>query len=343
MFLVGKHIPQFILDLPNEALDSPMGPMLRQMMQSVQDAIRDRSIGHQVDPSAVNSQRRGGASSSSTQPRLTRRLGEKTKHLWTTAVVLDRSNRAVVVRKLREYAPDASGKQNVNELVNLCMSLPENHAFPALDLLRLAVAEDENNCEIVARTMPKLIARFGPDAENSCRPSFMMLLRCAVNCFYTERGAGPLLKDPEIAYSLLATTIAGLNYDHAGVKKTAAMLALNLAGAQYRFPSAVPKLSDDNTIWVVSTLSEKLVKDASLMPSEEAFHVISALGVLTGDNPEAFQLTQAMEVSLERYADPMYGDDPRYDDVTRRVAERTQKMLQDGLSEDRNEQLDAQA
>lgn len=54
MFLVGRHIPRHILELPQQAMSSPLGPMLRPIIDSMQTAIVQQSIGHEWTSATAN-------------------------------------------------------------------------------------------------------------------------------------------------------------------------------------------------------------------------------------------------------------------------------------------------
>lgn len=297
MFLTESHIPQYILDLPNDALNSPMGPMLRNIMQSAQGTIRDQSIGHEVqlddEPDVSAARTTAGAPSRK----------HKTAKLWKTPTVMQRANRAAIVSKTRELCPNLKGDEGVSALVDKCISLPPSTAFPVLDLLRLEGLKNSTDCSLLARSVPRLLKAFCHDGSKPARPAFMMTLRCAVNCFQFSEAASFILKNAQTLEAMISGAVDGLNHEHPGVKKAGAVLALNIVGAHERNPTVVPALNMDNYTLLLSALCEILSTDAEALPEQVAEYAIPTLAVLIDGDADALQMAQAFGADVSRYAE----------------------------------------
>lgn len=297
MFLVQRHIPQYILDLPNEALNSPMGPMLRSMMDNMQSTIRDQSAGHELQLGANPT---GTASAPPSRK-------HSTAHLWGSPALLTNSKRSVVVAKLREFSPDATGAEDVAALVALAMAQPPRFAFPALDLLRLACTTSVAEGEALARALPILLGRFCEDTGDEARPSFMMAVRAAVNCFKHASVTKFILSDKECRAAALTSSVAAIGHAHKSVRVAGSALALNLAGAHERDGASVPALTFDDAALLLSALCNVLQPEAELQHADVARYIIPALAVLIDADEDALQMAQVFGADVKRYADASAG------------------------------------
>ncbi len=306
MFLVQKHIPQYILDLPNDALNSPMGPMIRNIMQTAQGAIRDQSIGHEVQ---FNGQPGAAQARGTNIPASSKK--QKTISLWKTPTTMQRANRTAIVSKLREFAPDFKGDEGIAALVDLCLSLPPGSAFPALDLLRLEGLKSSSNCNLLARALPRVMKNFCHDTSKSARPAFMMALRCAVNCFHFAEGASFVRLNAEVREVVITGAIDGMNHEHPAVKKAGGILALNLVGAHERNPTMVPALNMDDAALLLSGICEMLQPEADVLPTEVACYVIPTLAVLIDEDDDALQMARAFGAHVSHYAKESNGFDEK--------------------------------
>lgn len=300
MFLVGVHIPQYILDLPNEALNSPLGPMLRQVMQSAQSSIRDRSLGHEMNFDGNNT----ASSSSNTllpSTNVSSSTKTRTRAMWTTPVTLTRSNRVAVVAKLKEFEPSMTGNENAEQLLKVVETQNAGNAFPALDLVRLAALQSADECVLVAKSVPKLVKQFCSDTSASSRAAFMMTVRAIVNCFAFSAGESALL-DASQREIVVSTAADSVRHAHKAVQSAGAALILNIAGAQARRPKDIEALSFDEVTMLVSCLSERLTTDTEEMNNQTAQYLVQALAVLINEDDEALQLAQVLGANTEHYS-----------------------------------------
>lgn len=215
MFLLNTHIPQHILDLPGEALNSPIGPMLRSMVDGMQRTIIEQSMPHQMNFNHNASM----ASTSSSAPRDTNGGGSQ-KNDEVTALVaqlvqnpvkLASGNVTGIWNKLKsvdETLPRAVRTgEDASALVEFALKGPASEVFPALDLLRLSLMTFDNEAtesfeSVTKQVSNNLLKLFGKYAlieyQDATYGAQLMTIRLAVNMFAIEKGRQKVLKDNEI-------------------------------------------------------------------------------------------------------------------------------------------------
>lgn len=280
--------------------------MLRPMIESMQNAIRDQSAGHEVQ-----------LASASSAP-VTPTPANAARQYWETPVTLERANRAAVVAKLKEYVPEFDESVGVAGLVALAVRLPAEKAFPAVDLLRLRAVVDEQSAEIVAKETVNLLERFVLDVK-APRPARTMTLRTAVNCFKFSASAAVLLADGS-RETVIEACVCALGDESAPVRKTAACLVLNVAGAARRAQNVVQPLGEDHSVRLVFTVGERLNSTAAPVP-EEVQALLSSLIVLVDNDPDARELLRTLDFNLARYTDPAKSADVKTRAVARHLSQ----------------------
>jgi len=163
MFLVNTTIPQYILDLPNEAMNSPMGPMIRPMIESMSNQIRDASAGHELVHTKANKSvaSNGVHGSVDDAYRLFKELGISSKPSLISSGRLE-----LISKKLLEFNPnckefliklvdndsnvvkDSSESidfSSLNEIFKLMKnSNASSQLFPVLDLTRILILSQKS-------------------------------------------------------------------------------------------------------------------------------------------------------------------------------------------------------
>lgn len=316
-FLLGEsaEIPRYIIDLPNEAINSPLGPMLRPLLENMQSVIRDQSLGHEVELAGSslpfdprNAQSKYASASDSTPKIDGANPGEQ--------VFFTRANRTVVMMKLKEFDPFfvEDEENNVRALLRSEARLAAEIAFPALDLLRLGALVDEQSCVHVAEVTPRFLQKYVLDhsAPRSCR---LMTLRLAANCFKHPCGAKVLCAAESIEI-LVEALAESLSHEHASIPKTAGALAFNLTDAPQRFPEHVAKLSEDDAVRVTWALVERANNQLVASTPDEAFPLLGALVNLVENHEGVCDLLRTLDLDLSRYID----ENICTDDRTRKLA-----------------------
>lgn len=270
-FLLGAGIPQYILDLPREALDTPLGAALRPMLDSMQTSVRDASAGHEllVPPPPP---RLSAISACAKEP-----------------FILAAANVAPILAKARVFDERLTASPpGVDDLLASIARLKPTRAFPALDLLRIALASSPSSA--ATRALPGLLARFldasAPDA------AAFMCLRVAVNIL-AHTPTLPLTGD------LVEAVAAGL-LRPGRPARTAAMLGCNIAGARRRGGKV---LGEDEAVRLVCAVVER-AGNGGWVDGVEAHALVGCVGVLVVDDVDSRELVRTLDLDLAPFIDP---------------------------------------
>lgn len=303
-FLLGDAIgiPKYIIDLPNEAMDSPLGPMLRPILDNMQTVIREQSQGHEIELSENSSllASRAPQSFSISNPNSS---AENSGESPCEQVLFSRANRSAVLSKLKEFDPQFSdsGTSIIAALLASEARLPADRAFPALDLLRLGALENADDCASIVEIVPNLLQKYVLDIAIP-RPARMMTLRIAANCFKYSCGAQALCSPKNIEV-LVDAVSESMNHDHTAVTKAAVALTFNLTDAPIRFGNKVPRLSEEHSVRVACALVERARSQLVVSAPEESFPLLGALQNLASHDEDARELLRTLDLDLSRYID----------------------------------------
>lgn len=320
-FLVGKSIPQYILDLPSEAMNSPLGPMIRPVIEQMQSAIQQQSVGHEVQFQSSSTARAATSSPMpSATPSTSSIAGSRSRSYWSIPVTLQKGDRNVITSKLQEFVPEY--KLGDGDFIDLSLSVPPQKSFPALDLMRLDVAEKESVAEKFVAQFRALATRFILN-EDVPAPACMMTLRGAVNVFKHAAPTENFCRAEEIEV-IVESIATALTKENAQIRKTGALLALNLAGAHRRHPQA-PKLGEDHSVRLLFSMVERLSATETPAP-EEAGPLLSALNVFVDGDADALVLVKTFGLDLEVYQNAKSCADA----YTRTAASELAKLLSSG-------------
>lgn len=291
-------IPSYIVDLPREAMDSPMGAMLRPMIDNMQNGIRDQSAGHELnfDASAPAT----APVSTAAAPTAIARCAEK-------PILLTLSNVAPVLAKLREFDSEYPRDNTANESPPIPQLLAAEKravpgkAFPALDLLRMAVLRDSQSASMVCSALSTLLERHVLDTT-APRPDRMMALRVAVNIFGFKDSTVSAMSGSNVE-TLVEAAALGLGHDHAAVTKTAAALAMNIAGASRRHPDVLKPLSEELVVRLTFAAVERANADGA-SSKDDALPLIGAIAIAANADADSRELVKSLDLDLTPYIDP---------------------------------------
>jgi len=206
-FLTGKGIPDYIINLPSEVLSTSMGQMIRPMIDSMQNGIRDASIGHEVNL--------GNGHGSAPLPKSAPEYPDLDM-LHREKIQLAKANRDAIKKKLREL-DSSTDPDSLQSLFSYLEGSSRGDAFPALDLIRL-YALNPTHSKTIRDRVKWMLERFvlmkgtGVGERASC----MMALRTVVNLLFVGEVSGALLgEDSEV---LVDAAVEGLQHEHAQVR-----------------------------------------------------------------------------------------------------------------------------
>lgn len=306
IFLLDKHIPQHILDLPSEALNSPLGPFIRPMIDQMQAAVTTQSMGHQVQLPTSSS-----LPTSSNLP--------TSPAYWKPPITLSKANRQAIQTKLHQQSPEtfaAETPPTYPQLLQYALTTPDlQSAFPALDYLRLLALEQSHADKIVLE-ISNIANRFVLADDVPPIPC-MMALRIFVNLFKHASTTTLMCKNPP-AGDLVESACTSLEKDHPALRKTAALLLLNFSGAPRRHPNATP-LTEDHIVRIAYAAVARLNHGETPKP-DEATPLLQSIYILAEASPDIKDLISAFELSLDQYQDSASCSDRDTHEVAARVA-----------------------
>mmetsp|Transcript_11703 Transcript_11703/g.23825 ORF Transcript_11703/g.23825 Transcript_11703/m.23825 type:complete len:303 (-) Transcript_11703:847-1755(-) len=302
MFLLNKHIPQYILDLPSEAMNSPLGPLIRPMIDGMQAQIQQASVGHEAfdiptpQPAVLSS-------------------------IAPPPALFDKGNVAVIARKLKAFDPkfDLEQREDVEYLWTSLTRLDQDHAFPALDLMRLRALECEDTCGPLVHKVDEILTNY-VEAEAVSRPSLMMSLRLFANLFCHMSSLLLLMsKGEDLILRLCEAALLGVEHAHVSVREAGAALALNLSDPRCKLP-------EDAAIRLLYGL-EGALQVVNLNEAITVFQVLSAFGLILSRDSELHNIAKALEPNLSRF---LSRDNP--DDVQKCAEEISAVLRKDSLA-----------
>lgn len=257
MFLVNSHIPQYILDLPGEALNSAIGPMLRPMVDGMQRAIIEQSMSHQVNfnnasANSVSTSTGAGNAASNTAPSASsgaRDAFDSNRvfdELVNNPVKLGHGNVSGIRNKLKSI--DGSlpttirNGEDANALIKFALHGSASEVFAALDLLRLTLASidgeaSENSGTILERvceSLLQLIEKFGVgDYSDATYGAQLMTIRLAVNVFAVGGSNAKVVKNTDLVDGAVEACEHALSAwrDTSGMKDSERSRRLSVAAA----------------------------------------------------------------------------------------------------------------
>lgn len=285
-FLVDKGIPRYILDLPAQAMSSPLGPMIRPIIEQMQVAIQHNSVGHEVQLPSNSSAANPRATQTSreapvvkiTQPQRTRTVSLP---YCANPITLSKGDRSLITTRLLQISPTATPSDPLS-LIPLSLSLPPQQAFPALDLIRLHIPTDPHLALQFATQFPSFSSHF-INSDNAPHSSAIMTLRAALNCF-VHPAPTKHFSTPDNLQTIVDPICTAFTHTHVAVRKTAALLALNLAGAQTRNPE-LPELPEEHVSCLMLHIVGLLT--AHGYDHEDSRALLTALIVLADGDPDA--------------------------------------------------------
>lgn len=298
-FLTGRSIGDDILTLPQKLIATPLGASLRPMLEAQQQRMTEfyTSNGGQANP--LQSLVAAPTSSSAT------RVATPPFVLFTAQKSTDR-----VVAKLREFVSAHAesftsderaavaalvperllSSMSIVPLVALARKLPLGKRFPALDLLRVALADaDAVRAVRAAPDCVRDLVQILSEPVEADAAATRMALRCIANLFASVEGRALALALPSGAHEsdggvALITTCRAL--EHLGDEQTAIGAASCAFNLTHLFsPDAA------NADVAPAPADAHLSEDAQMQLSAA---LASALGAIDGQNKAAPILLSAL-------------------------------------------------
>lgn len=294
-FLVGRGIPSYITDLPQEVLTTPFGQMIRPMIDQAQQAMQQGFTDHQLRfpshplpsasphvASANESERPKQTEHSTKLPLIARRLREPVR--------LANANVEKIKQRMSEYAAGANG-DTVNGLLAALQTVEPSQAYPMLDLLRVKALQS-NVGLTVANAVPALLKIY-------CQPpapplANLMALRCVCNVMASEQGSAALLATANqiVVVDAVADGLAG---DNEKIREASTASAHNIIRSQWQ--NTAPGLTEEAYIRLLGAVGEALTGLQETAPDcNQVSWLLCALGAMCHKWEGAKQLALAMDM-----------------------------------------------
>lgn len=268
-FLTGQHIPQFILDLPREALDSPIGPMLTAVIEPMQEAIIQQSASHRLSTANAS----GAPTSECPKPAATSERAQPPAPaparcaIATTPVMVGTGNADRIAARLREVAPKlpvairCAG--DVQAHLTFLSTSGAGDALASLDLLRTSALSKEVGSGLENRVQALLERFVSAEVIASHRGTVIMAMRTAMNLLSNDGVAQAWVDARRVDEldAVVAAIATGLQGDGATddvlVAKAAAGLARNLVVGR----RGCVKHGEDMTVRLLFEVHRRVEKD----------------------------------------------------------------------------------
>ena len=217
-----------------------------------------------------------------------------------------------VIKKLKEFNAVVPGDQRVDEsvleqlpsltsssspdpgLVSALLTVlqwPEQHTFPALDILRssllnsgaVSLITEKSSLDQVFSSCLRHVASSSP------APAQMLSLRCLTNLFHCEAGHQLMRTYRDSVVSRVMEKLFPVPEDNKNIQIAAATLMLNYA------VSVNQKFDDETQVQLLSVLSINFL--TFITDWEARFRVLVGVGTLLASSPEAVEYGKTLELS----------------------------------------------
>lgn len=293
MFLTGHGIPAYIANLPAEVLSSPMGAMIRPMIDSMMPRTAGETVLQPATDMVVLLRREPILADAGDPVRAVSRLKQLVAQSGSAAAqaLLGESSSAWdgAARMLLEADSACSPEQAHRLLGSLeaCVrELQGSAAFVPLDLLamlllhgdfRRAVLGGEDGATTLVGLGHVVTSRVMP------QPVKIGLMRVLLNLFADEVGVSYALRPAVLEFSC-AQVLAHIEASQVWVRLTAASLMFNMA-------LYLPRTLDAASIELLAHAMQIAEHEAD---ADVLVRLVLALGHLTRDNPDAIAMAKSM-------------------------------------------------
>ena len=294
-FLVGRGIPQHIVDLPGEILATPMGQMLAPMLQQMtpsgtsipftdNSASTAQSVGQAATAAATATTVKFPVESFTTfdQPLkvdgLAKKLEEFNASQATSDLKLSDSEVKVVIGIAKGLVRMSDGNF---EIMMKISKWKKADMFPLLDILRFKCLKNSfDNHDQVEQTAKLFLSSLAPDHK--------------VNSMLAVRGLANMVQTPKwrplvTSSDQLSSVLALLPTDHANLEVSVTSLLLNMSVVQ------LSEKSLETSILLASSLVLQVLP--VLCQEEAVYRALTSLGnIVISGQEEVTQFLLSLEV-----------------------------------------------
>lgn len=292
LFLLGKAIPQDIIDLPNRALSTPLGQMIRPAIEQYQQqmvqqyAPIDQTIGGGARAATANPHSHLNVPLFSLAAPIPHDSGalsapiDRLKQLLS-GQVLPQSVAGLAGQSIAGVAALAQGPLDVlvGDLCKLVKGLAEENRYPVWDLLRVAALNEK--CSFDSHILAEVLAA-------TTKLSQIAALRLVQNILLRP---SPLIAAP-VDVATAKFLAKGIENEQIGVRKAACMAAYNFVCA---------RSSQEASVVLVSAAGHAIKGRRDAPDSLEALSYILCLGTAAYGVPSICSAIISLQLDLTQY------------------------------------------
>jgi len=307
-FLVGKGIPQHILDLPNEILSTPMGQMLAPMIQQMTPSGTSLPSNMGSGASAANGLANGATGGFSTPPN-TQKEVQKTSFPFKDFITFDQPLKVDgLSKKLEEFnnaqknddtkLTDSEVKVVLGIAKGLVRLSDENftiltkvnkweksQTFPLLDILRSKCLKPSfDNSEQIKEVLKLFESNLTPESQVNA-----MLAARGLSNVLSNTKLQHVLSDFEAQEKIICTASALLPTSHQNLEISLVSVLYNISVLQ------IQKANLEGSVLLASSIATQVLP--SLTQDEAIYRSLMALGNIIVTGPaEVKEFLQSMEI-----------------------------------------------
>ena len=303
-FLVGKGIPQHILDLPNEIMATPLGQMLAPMIQQMTPSGNSLPSNAMNQTTASTGFQSGATNSNNTQKEVSNisfpfkdfisfdqplKVDGLSKKLEEFNNAQENEQTKLTESELKVVLGIAKGlvrlsDENFGTLTKL-KNWEKTQIFPLLDILRYKCLKPSfDNAEQVKQVLTLFESCLSPESQ--------------VNSMLAARGLTNILSNPklqhvlsefEVQEKIICTASALLPTNHQNMEISVVSVLYNISVLQ------IQKANLEGSVLLASSIATQVLP--SLDQDEAVYRSLMALGniIVTGP-PEVKEFLQSMEI-----------------------------------------------
>eukprot|EP00871_Galdieria_phlegrea_P000421 jgi/Galph1/137/GphlegSOOS_G4767.1 len=296
-FLVKRGIPEDILNLPETALDTPLGSMLKPLIENLQQQFRE-SIG---SSSFLTSPGDNFSAATASSPLNTQHTNNGTTNLellqnhlkeYQSPFLLKNIDEKLVNKKLLELHPNL---ESISEesLLQLLYDCDSSKVFPILDRLRFSVlTQRELACRIIDSHLCIFLKKYCVvDAPWS---AMLMTFRLLTNMFSHSDVINRFLSREYNRQLFIESLNCGFHHSKPSVVETACTALRNFCGWLYFSKINVPEDELFCLIHETGVLFQR--EDVVSYGESVTIHLLVSIGFLCLYHESLLELAKAIEV-----------------------------------------------
>jgi hypothetical protein len=316
IFLTGAGIPVDVIELPNRALSTPLGQMLRPQIEAYRESMVQQFAGAdaRITAQAAAAGGAGGVHASLHVPLFTsgkplafatgsldkavERLGQLLRENGHSLLATESIMQLALVTNAANFSasfPEARLAPLVDDVVAAMEALPSAAHYPLFDILRVVCLHSRGSALVLGHAKHQAIFKFLFEAQSS-KLSFMAALRLLQNLMlsYSSPSDCPLVTPP-LDTATARMLVAGVQSPELQVRKGAAFAAYNFALAMQQ------QGEDEASVIFVSGVGHYLKAPNDAIDSYEFLSMLLSLGTICIGHVKLISLFRSFKLDLRPF------------------------------------------